>query len=914
MTAGMASRPVEERALDEFLAAAVSAPAALLVEGEAGIGKTTVLVSGIARARARGFRVLMSRAVDAQSVLAYAAMADLLADVDPDAWADLPGPQRVAIDRVLQRNDATDAVTDQRAVAAAFLSVVDRLSDNGPVLLAIDDLQWLDPSTVHVIAYAARRLSGPVGLLATVRTERDNGDVAAWLQLPRPEAIQRITVHPLSSRALHAVVSDALRRPIPRAAMARIHQVSAGNPFYAIELARAFNDSAGEILPATLADVVRARIGSFDPAVQDVLLAAACLAGPTVELVREAAATDHERLIGLLETAERHGIITIEGNRIRFTHPLLASGVYADASATQRRRMHRRLAGIVGDLELRARHLALASTNADAETLETLDEAAAAAHARGAPAAAAELLELAIALGGDTPERRIRLAGHSFDAGDPSRARALLERAIATLTPGPLRAEALYSLAIVRFNDDSYPEASQLLQSALAEDQPSDALRVRTLTTLAHTLYNTGDPDTAWRCAEEAVTCAEQLGAPGLLSQALGVRSMLLFLRGDGVDEASLRRALELEDHDSFTPTVLKPSVVHALILGWIGELDTSYRRMQEIQRRCIDRGEEGELTFIDFQVVVNRLWRGDFAEAARVTEAATELANHLGGDFPVMSGLVLKAWLAVFLGEDDARTAASDAIDASKRSGTGWHEEWSITALGFLETSLGNYDAALNALAPLLSRQGRSPYPTEIFAASFVPDAVEALTELGRADEATPLVDALERNGRRLDRAWMLAIGARCRAMVLAAGGELDAALQSAREALAAHDRLPMPFERARTQLLFGQLLRQARSDAIPPLSEALTAFDGLGTRLWAQRARTELANAKPRVPVHKRLTPAEQRVAELAASGMTNRDVAATLFISAKTVEATLARVYRKLEIQSRAELGRHMNSNVT
>jgi DNA-binding CsgD family transcriptional regulator len=915
MTAGMASRPAEEHALGELLDNASSAPAALLVEGDAGIGKTTLLLAGQARARDRGFRVLSARAVDAGSVLAYASMADLLTDVDPDTWADLPDPQRIAIDRVLVRERAADAVTDQRAVAAAFLSVVDRLSDNRPVLLAIDDLQWLDPSTVHVIAFAARRLSGPVGLLATVRTELDTGDVTSWLQLPRPEAIQRITVHPLPSRELHAVVNAALSRPVPRAAMARIHQISAGNPFYAIELGRALNDSAGEVLPGTLADLVRARVGSFDPAVQDVLLAAACLAAPTVELVGEVVATGHDQLIELLEAGERQGIISIEGNRIHFTHPLLASGVYTDASATQRRLMHRRLAGVVDELELQARHLALASTAADAETLAALDDAAAAAHARGAPAAAAELLELAITLGGDTPERRVRLAGHSFDGGDPARARALLEGATAAMKRGPQRAEALYSLAIVRFNDDSYPEASHLLQGALAQDQPGPALRVRMLTTLAHTLYNTGDPDAAWRCAEEAVTCAEQLGAPGLLGQALGVRSMLFFLRGDGVDEASLLRALELEDHESFTPTVLKPSVEHALILGWIGELDRSHRQMQEIQRRCVERGEEGELMFIDFQVVVNRIWRGDFAEAARVADAARELASQLGGDFPVMSGLVLKAWLAVFLGDhDDARHLVSDAIDASKLSGTGWHEEWSITALGFLETSLGNYDAALNALAPLLSRCGPSANPTEIFAATFVPDAVEALTALGRADEAKPLVDALEHNGRRLDRAWMLAVGARCRAMVLAAGGDVDAAVQSARNALMEHDRLPMPFERARTQLFLGQLLRRARSDATAVLRDALAVFEELGTSLWADRARAQLASTKRRAPVPNRLTPAERRVAELAASGMTNRDVAAKLFISAKTVEATLARVYRKLGIQSRAELGRHMNTKLS
>ena len=184
-------------------------------------------------------------------------------------------------------------------------------------------------------------------------------------------------------------------------------------------------------------------------------------------------------------------------------------------------------------------------------------------------------------------------------------------------------------------------------------------------------------------------------------------------------------------------------------------------------------------------------------------------------------------------------------------------------------------------------------------------------MTALGRADEAEPLVEALQRNGDRVDRAWLLAVGARCRAMVLAARGDVNAAVQSARRALAEHDRLPMPFERARTQLLLGQLLRRDRSEATAMLRDALAVFEQLGTQLWADRARAELTgtSSRSRANGRDRLTPAEQRVAELVASGMTNRDVAAKRYISAKTVEATLARVYRKLGT-SRAELGRHVN----
>jgi DNA-binding NarL/FixJ family response regulator len=196
----------------------------------------------------------------------------------------------------------------------------------------------------------------------------------------------------------------------------------------------------------------------------------------------------------------------------------------------------------------------------------------------------------------------------------------------------------------------------------------------------------------------------------------------------------------------------------------------------------------------------------------------------------------------------------------------------------------------------------------TEILTAWYIPDAVEAMLALGRFDDAEPLIEALEHNGSQLDRAWMLAVGARCRSMWLAARGDVVAAEHVAHQAMTEHQRLPMPFERARTQLLLGQLQRRQRRKeaAAATLHEALRAFEGMGTPLWAEHARAELARTKVSRAREPGLTPTERRVAELAASGMTNRDVAAALFISPKTVEHNLARVYRKLGIHSRAELG--------
>jgi DNA-binding NarL/FixJ family response regulator len=906
------SRPTESRRIAGFLTSATSEPSALLIEGEPGIGKTTLWLAAVELAREKGFRVLSARAAAAESVLAYTALADLLDGVPASAWADLPDPQRFAVDQILMRADSGTA-TDQRAVAAAFVSVVECLTDDGPLLVAIDDLQWLDPSSMHVVAFAARRLTGQVGILGCVRTDGDGG--GAWLQMPRPDAVDRIRLRPLGIYDLHAAVSARLRRPFSRPTMGRIHEVSGGNPFYAIELARAIAEHAPGVetsLPRTLADVVRTRINGLDPDVHDALLAASCMASPTVELVSSATISDDDRLIELLENAENKGIIAIDGNRIQFAHPLLARGVYTEAAPGQRRTMHRRLAEIFDEPELRARHLALAATSGDQVTLQALDTAAESARIRGAPAAAAELLDLAIGLGGDTADRRLRSALHHFDAGDQERSRAILEETIGHLPPSDLRAEALSRLAVVRLYGDGFFEAARLLQRALSEVDADSPLRVQILITLAYSLLQSNQPQASVQVAEEAVAQAERLNQPHLLGLALGMRVVLRFVCGEGFDEADLHRAVELEDPDFFTPLVFRPSVQRALLLEWTGRIDEAHEVLEAIRRRCVEKGEEGELIFIAQHVVLSDIWRGNFIEAALVAEDVMERARQLGGDTPLFLAHSLRAKLAAYAGrEADAREAAAEALETGRRTGAFRLTDRVVASLGFLELSLGRYEGAVATLQPLVSRFDPASTPTELPSAAFLTDAIEALIQVDRGAEAEPLIDALERNGERQGRAWMITVAGRGRSMLLAARGDLERASAVAARTIAVHDLLPMPFERARTLLLLGQLQRRQRrkESASASLQEALDTFERLHVPLWADRARAELARANVGPRQSGQLTPSEQRVAELAASGMKNRDVATALFISPKTVEANLARIYRKLGIKSRAELGRHM-----
>lgn len=907
------SRPVESRAVADFVSSAAVAPGALVVEGVAGIGKTTLWLAALEMARERGFRTLSARAAGAESVLAYTALADMLAGVDASEIAELPPPQRIAAHRILLGADADGVATDRRAVGAAFLSIITRIADDAPVLLAIDDLQWVDSSSAQVIGFAARRLAGRVGVVGTVRTDPGCEAAASWLQLPRPDSIQRITLRPMSIGGLHAVVSERFGRSFSRPAMVRISEVSGGNPFYAVELARTMNTESGAEgpLPGTLTELVRARVGNLQSDANDVLLAASCLGTPTVDLVTRAVGGDAGHVVKLLEYTEAKGIIGLDGHRVRFVHPLLARGVYTDAAPSRRRKMHRRLADIVDQPELRARHLALAATTGDPHTLQALDAAAESARQRGAPGAAAELIDLAIGLGGDNPERRIAKARHLLSAGDSKRAGALLDETIDQLAPGVLRAEASSLLGFVHLFGDSFLLAEGVLEDALDEAGEDVELHTRMLITLSFARYNAGHFSGAARSIENAVTHAQRLGQSHLLSQALSMRATLRILRGEGLEESAMARALTLEDPRADAPMAFRPSMQNAMLLGWTGQLDRAHRELAAIRRRCVERGEENELIFVAVHSVLVDIWRGDFVDATLIAEDTVERALQLGGDVPLFVAMTIRAALATYAGrEEDARRDIGAALAASQRSGANLLVVWTLTTLGFLELSLGNHEAALDAVGLLRAKVDVVPDATEIPFASFVPDAAEALIALGRLDEAERLVDLLEGNGARVDRAWMLAVGARCRAMLCAAAGDLEAAGLAAERAMTQHERLPMPFEHARTQLTLGQLQRRLRQQdaATATLREALGTFEMLGTPLWAERARVELARTNVGA-AGTDLTQSERQVAELAASGMHNRDIAAALFISPKTVEVKMTRVYRKLGIRSRAELGRHV-----
>jgi DNA-binding CsgD family transcriptional regulator len=914
MCASIVGRDEELAAITRFLDSVVAQPEILVLEGDPGIGKTTLWLAAVEQARQRGFHVLSCCPSTAEARLSYVSLADVLAGVHGSVADTLPVPQRQAMDFVLLRADDEAAVSDYRAAGAALVTALHRLAEDRPVLLAIDDYQWVDTPSARVFEFAMRRLSANTGVLAALRTG-ERGGHEALQRLAGPTRAQRLQVGPLSLGALHQMLHDRCGRSFPRPVLARIHRMSGSNPFFALELAReSEHNRTGHLpwaLPNTLAQLVQARMAGIDPDVQRALLAAAALPEPTAELIRLALGPGPAPAERLLEDAEAHGVIIIDGHRIRFTHPLLATGMYDAAPPADRRSMHRRLAAIVTDPEERARHLAQAAIRLDAQTTAALDEGAARARSRGAPAAAAELLELTIKLGGDTPERRIRLAQHNFDAGDPARARTLLEETLAGLAAGAIRAEVLYLLAVVRLHDDSYLESADYLQQALAEAGADLRLRVRILNQLLFVLVNLGRIPDALRLTDASVADAEQLGDACMLARALAASVMIRFLSGHGLDQPTLQRALDLEDPDTAGPVMLRPALISGLLLAWTGRLDQARDELLAVRQRCLERGEESDLMFTAFHLVIVECWRGNLAGARLIAADTLERAAQLGSGFPLAIALAARANVAAYAGQpDEARRAAGEALAIFQRGSCLAVTVWPAVTLGFLEISTGDHEAAASVLGPLAAAAAAMGYG-EPTAAPFAPDAVEALIGVGRLEEAAALTDQLETDGKRLDRTWALALGARCRSLLLAATGDLNGAAEAAERALGEHERLPMPIERGRTLLVLGQIQRRRRRKqaAAVALREAARIFGEVGTPLWVSRAEDELDRVNVAAVGSTELTPTERRVAELAGSGMTNRQVADALFISPKTVEANLARVYSKLNIRSRAELGQRM-----
>jgi DNA-binding CsgD family transcriptional regulator len=869
----------------------------LAIVGEPGIGKTTVWREAVERARATDSRLLLARPAEAEAKLSFAGLADLLADVPEDYFAALPEPQRRGIDAALLRRQA-DRAPARRVVATAFLSLVRALAADGPVVLAVDDLQWLDPPSAGVLEFALRRLGDePVCAVLSIRSQEIGRSA---LSLSDELGVEWVELGGLSVGALHRVLADRLDRTFSRPSLVRIAEASRGNPLYALEIARLLDRSVGAEssrlpVPKSLDALVRTRVRALPEMTRAALLRAAALARPDTTVVN---ADD-------LAAAEAAGLVRVTtAGRIQFAHPLFASAVYSTAAPAKRRETHRALAAVVSDPEERARHLALGSDGTDERVVRELAAAARLAQKRGAPDSAAELLELALRLVPPSTDRahelQLELAEQLFLASDFRRAREALVELEGVLPPGDVRARALLQLAEIEYWFRGESAALALAEEALAiAVEPIQ--RARCLVGVAGKAATVDLPraDTAARAAIELLDGLAD-APPALVAAALSVRARASLFLGEGFDRHAAARALELESQAP--PPVVDDRTTFKLgqWLRYVDELDAARTHLVTSEREAHDEGDDSSLGNILLNRVILETWAGDWALAGELADRMVEAFEQQG---VVSSDVGLwRAYLHAHVGRRDAVQAAAD--HAAKREPV-IEAIWS-RSLGLAALANGDVKAADRHLAEAVAQLDRIEI-REPAVFRVEGDAIEAAVAAGDLERAETWLRRFEESAGRSRIPWSLAVSARCSALLLAARGELDRAAAALERSLREHEHSPVPFERARTLLVHGQVLRRMKKkrEARASLEHAKRIFERLGSDAWVARAGAELQRvAVRRAP--EELSATELRIAQLAAAGFSNPEIAAEVFVSRKTVEANLARAYRKLGVASRTQLG--------
>jgi DNA-binding CsgD family transcriptional regulator len=914
----LVGREREAARLGAFLAGLAAGPSALVVEGEPGIGKTALLEATLARAGA--LRVLRARCAEAESGLAYAGLADLLGRVTETVLAALPSPQRRAVQVVLGRAEVGQDAVEPQLVCRATLAVLESLATGTPLLVAVDDVQWLDPASTRTLTFVLRRLEAvPVGLLVTRRGT--GGPLPLGLEDALPEGRrERLVVGPLDPDDLELLVEARLGEPLPRELRRRVATAAGGNPLYALELlaAQRRDGSFGDdvvVLPARLEVLLAERLGRLPPEATEPLAAVAGLAAPTVALI---AAVLGEPARAGLDAAVDGGVLVVDEGRLRFSHPLLGVAASARVAPSARRVLHARLAATLTDPEERARHLVLAADGPDAAVAAKVEQGADRARARGAPEVAAELAEAAVRL---TPpdrvdevrRRRIAAGYHWVTAGEVGRGREHLATVLQDAPPGRIRAELRWRLGMLVLVDD-VDGAVALLEAALAESSGDRALQAMVARRLAGPYWWQGRLREALRLIRRAVELAEALGDSRALLDALNLYTLGALVAGElppdvpGRVEQLARAARPLPAHED-------PDLILSMVDSAGGDTGCAAGRLERLYQRAVEQGNELGLVWVLAAQAEVELARGGWPRAQGLANQALRTARRLGRPFWLARGLLAVALVDAHLGNAAAAQAAAvELLEVAGRGGLVPLELEGRAVLGFVALSRGDAHAAHAELGPLLARLAAVGVREPTWA-RLVWSELDALVELGQLDQAVALAEELAARGRALDRPFATATAARARGLIQAASGDLDAALADLEHSLAEQDRLGWPFERARTLLALGVVRRRGKQKraAREALEGALALFDGLGARLWSAKTTAELARIGGRPPATGGLTPTERRVAELAAQGRTNREVAALLFLSAKTVAAHLTSAYAKLGVRSRTELAHRLHHTI-
>jgi DNA-binding CsgD family transcriptional regulator len=891
---------------------------ALVLAGEPGIGKSVLWEAAIADATALGYEILAARTSPSEAPLSYSGLTDLLEDVKDQVLDGLPAPQRASLAIALLRS--AEGTADPRALAVGVLGVLRALAAEGPVLIAIDDDQWLDSATAAALQFALRRLRRePVLAVLARRVDpaEPPGDIQALsdtLQAALPAVVRRIDVGPLGFADIRRLITSGSDAVVVSEQQARrLHEMSGGNPFYAAELAAALprlSESAqmtGELpVPPSLTSLLVRRLDAVSPRTRRAVLITALLASPHGVIVERALADEvGPAAAAALDGAVASRLLVRSGDdRIRLTHPLFGAAARARAEPGEIRQLHSLLARLLTGTEEHARHLALATTPPDLAVAGQLAAAAEHAAQRGSATAAAELNELAwrFTPAGDPlrPARLVSLARRLRWAGSmDSAACLLLEAEIPAMPAGPERAEARYLLA--EMSGLSYP--GPLYEQALAEASPT--IRGYILAQIAGACISRDcDVAQALAWAREADDLTAGHRDPIERSEVVWQLGFIESLTGLDPEH----RLAELDAMGPIPGQRLHDTAdrLRAVRAIWRGEVASARALLTQLLATSREREEDWSVITFTLHLLELTVRTGDWREAALLADELASLVAPHGRTVGVSCRA--RAYLAAAHGDQQLAGQLQAEIDAAAQrpaSGQSWHQ-WEVhRAAGLAALFAGDAAGAARILSAVY-RDITGAGVREPGAFPVAPDLIEALALAGEPEAAAEILAGLQRAAASQRHPWAQAGTLRASAAIHSARGEDQQAVVDLESAAQQYQELQLPFDHARALLALGAARRRLRQfrQAREALVEAASRLDELGCPPLAARARHELARIGGRRETGG-LTPTEEQVAALVAAGGTNRQVAEQLFVSVSAVEAHLTRIYAKLGVANRTQL---------
>lgn len=904
-------RDAELAALRRLLDGAGSGgPATVVVRGEAGSGKTH-LVGALAReARSRGWVVLSAIGVEAETVLAGSALLSVLGPLRHHLGT-VSAAQAAALSSALGWGDPTEERADRFLVGAATLSLLAAAASESPVLVTVDDIQFVDEESADALAFAARRLGHD--RVAVVFTQRRTE------RMPLPlSGIDAVELEGLSPQAARGVLGPGFAADVAE----RLVAETGGNALALVECRRALDHaqrSGAAALPRMLPVPERLRtvfadeLAGLEPGAWRAAVLCAAAAGPDAGAVAAALAAEGRDAHACLEGVGE--VLTLDAGTLTFRHPLLRSATWQRAARSERLTAHATLAGVLPPGPARTWQLAEAATGMDPDLACELAEVAAADRSRQGFAAAARAMERASRLTPDAAQRQEWLARATEDAlvaGDTARARRLGAEVLESGAGPAPRARVLMALGLLEQAHGTLVASRDLLERAAEVAEGRVLLRaLAQLLGVCHLLDDTAGMVAAARLATAAVDRddAEQaMHAAYVEGAALVVQGRL------DLGFPLLRRAIELLETDPSLRDDPRHLVVSAMVVRYLMDPRSALPYAERRITRAREVGALGPLAWALAIYSMGLAWMGDHVRAHAWAGEAVELLETLDIRSDLGTASEVAALEAAFRGRhDEAQLHLEHVRDVVASNGFDPMPPHLARNIATCALCAGDFERVVDVLEDQIARfdgVGALLEPLGV-----APDLVEAYLALGRSEDARQLTVRF-RDAQDHPLPYVAAMVARCEALVAEDPGLAESLFE---RSLALHEPLTDRLEAARTRLLLGMRLRRAgrRVDARVHLDAARREFSAMDLTYWAERARTELAATGERVSSREGtaepLTSQETRVALLVARGMTNREVAATLFLSPKTVEHHLGAVLRKRGLRSRTQLARRMAEGV-